>query len=209
MGSAVTTPSLNTVLLHQQVERIQAGDRDAQEELVRAIARRMERMARSMLRNYPNVHRWADTNDVFQNSVLRLLATLRQLRPASTRDFFNLTAVHVRRELLDLARRFAQHNEKLYLAGGATDSSLDPLAEAAAPESGADRLELWKRLHEAIEELPPEERETISLVFYHGWTHEQIAEVLGVTARSVRRYRRSACEQLCVALGEGVDALLG
>lgn len=205
----MTSPSLNTVLLHQQIERIQAGNRDAQDELVRAITTRMERMARAMLRDYPNVRRWADTNDVFQNAVLRLLATLRRIRPASTRDFFNLAAVHVRRELLDLARHFARHNATLRPTARSDDSDRDPLADVAAPDGTPDALESWRRLHEAIENLQAEERETISLKFYHGWKEEEIAEVLDVTDRSVRRYYRSACTRLSQVLGEAVDGLLG
>ncbi|MBN8909704.1 MAG: hypothetical protein J0H99_24595, partial [Rhodospirillales bacterium] len=45
------------------------------------------------------------SGDVIQASWMRLLKTLENLRPESMRDFFNLAAVHVRRELLDLARR--------------------------------------------------------------------------------------------------------
>jgi DNA-directed RNA polymerase specialized sigma24 family protein len=45
-------------------------------------------------------------------------------------------------------------------------------------------------------------------VFYHGWEQQQIAEVLGVTDRTVRRYWRSACQKLSEALGEGADGLL-
>jgi len=63
-----------------------------------------ERLARRMLRAYPNVQRWAQTDDVVQNSLMRLLHTLENLRPPPRpRDFFNLAAVHVRRELLDMA----------------------------------------------------------------------------------------------------------
>ena len=35
-------------------------------------------------------------------ALLRLLRSLQAIRPGSTRDFFNLAAVHIRRELLDL-----------------------------------------------------------------------------------------------------------
>ena len=47
----------------------------------------------------------ADTGDVLQNSTIRLLRSLQTMRPATTRDYFNLAAVHIRRELIDLARR--------------------------------------------------------------------------------------------------------
>lgn len=204
------TDSFDTVRLHQQIERIQAGDSAAQEELVRAITARMERMARAMLRGFPNVRRWADTEDVFQSAMMRLLVTLRQLTPASTRDFYNLAAAHVRRELLDLARRFAaRRQQNLLLAGQGRETQADALGALADEPVPTDRLEVWCRLHEAIEALPVEECETVGLVFYHGWEQKQIAEVFGVSERTVRRYWRSGCRRLAEALGDGVDELLG
>src|SRR5262249_29548565 len=155
-------------------------------------------LARAMLRGYPGLLHRADTDDVFQGAVMRLLAAVRQIHPTSTADFFNLAAAHVRRELLDLARYFARRRAEQPPGGPAVAD------DAPRPE----RLELWGRLHEAIAALPAEERETVSLAYYHGWTHEQIAAVLGVTDRSVRRYWRSACQRLSTALGDGVDELL-
>jgi len=47
--------------------------------------------------------------------------------------------------------------------------------------------------HEAVDHLPAEEREVLALRFYHGWTQGQIAELLGVTERTVRRSWNRAC----------------
>jgi DNA-directed RNA polymerase specialized sigma24 family protein len=41
----------------------------------------------------------------------------------------------------------------------------------------------------------------VSLVFYHGWTQAEIAELLRVTERTVRRYWQAACLKLSQALG--------
>ena len=125
-----------------------------------------------MIRGFPNVRGLADTDDVLQNSVIRLLRTLRSLRPPTPRDFFNLAAVHIRRELIDLARR-ARGGETVPLEQGSSDS---PNAGPAAPPADAD-TDQWVRFHEAVDRLPPEEREVVSLVFYHGWTQYQIAEL--------------------------------
>jgi hypothetical protein len=54
-----------------------------------------------MLRGFPAVQRWADTRDVLQASLLRLLHALEEVRPSSSRDFFGLAAEQIRRELLD------------------------------------------------------------------------------------------------------------
>jgi RNA polymerase sigma-70 factor (ECF subfamily) len=88
------------------VQRWQAGDARAADELLRAVSPRLEQLTRKMLRDFPCVRRWADTADVLQASVLRLLHSLRQMQPDSTRHFFNLAALHIRRELLRMARRY-------------------------------------------------------------------------------------------------------
>src|SRR5436190_7445893 len=98
--------SFRTCQMHRCVERWQAGDVTAADDLLRAIGPRLEHLAHKMLRGFPVVRGWTETADVLQGSLLRLLTTLRRLRPNSTRDFFNLAAVHIRRELLDLARHF-------------------------------------------------------------------------------------------------------
>jgi DNA-directed RNA polymerase specialized sigma24 family protein len=41
----------------------------------------------------------------------------------------------------------------------------------------------------------------VGLVFYHGWTQAEIAELFGVTVRTVQRQWRSACVKLTESLG--------
>jgi RNA polymerase sigma-70 factor (ECF subfamily) len=184
--------SAHTTQLHRWLDRLQAGDRAAADELVRGICGRVEHLAHSMLRRFPNVRRWADTGDVLQNVLLRLMRTLDNLRPASMRDFYNLAAVHIRRELLYLARHFAGANRHELLADdGDPAQAPDPPAPA---ESGD--LERLTRFHEQWEQLPTEEREVVGLIFYHGWTQAQVAELLGVNVRTVRRRWKAALVRL-------------
>jgi RNA polymerase sigma factor (sigma-70 family) len=187
----MSADSLETAQLHRYVDGWQAGDPAAANQLCLAISQRMENLARRMLRGYPNVRDLADTWDVCQGASWRLLQTLRKLRPATMRDFYNLAATHIRRELLDLARRNANKPKP----GGSScveDSDLAP----SAPDSQPDDLELWTRFHESVGRLPAVEREVFNLTFYNGWTQPQIAELLGVAERTVRRRWHDACIQL-------------
>ena len=200
----MSNSSLETVQMHAYVRRWQAGDASAANELFESIGQRLEHLARRMLRGYPNVRCWVDTADVFQGAVWRLLNTLQKLEPATTRDFFNLAAAHVRRELLDLARRHSGKNRPGSGPPVDEDSSLAP----SAPDSlGVDELELWGRFHEAVEKLPAEEREVFSLAFYHGWTQPRIAELFQVNERTVRRRWQAACIQLSRLVGGHLPTL--
>jgi RNA polymerase sigma factor (sigma-70 family) len=189
--------------LHELLDRWQAGDRSAADVLCRRVARRFELLARKMIGRFPNVRVLADTDDLLQDAMLRLLHTLTKLRPATTRDFLNLAAVHLRRTLLDLSRRVAARPDlhRRLRRSGSPDSHGDPLEDLAAPGPPPEDLECWCRFHEAIERLPVDEREVMGLIFYHGWSQRQIAELFQVDERTVRRWWRHACDRVARDLG--------
>jgi RNA polymerase sigma-70 factor (ECF subfamily) len=193
----MSEPPFDTTQLHAQIERLRAGDPAAREELVRSVAERMRRIAQRMLRGYPTVRAAADTSDVLQNTFLRLLTALRKIRPASTRDFFQLAGYLTRQELIDLLRRCSPRQ---------TDQ-LPPAVEDQGPSP--EHLDAWRHFHQAVEQLPADEREVVSLTFYHGWTQAQIAEVVGVGVRTVRRRWASGCLALREMLGDDLDELFG
>jgi RNA polymerase sigma-70 factor (ECF subfamily) len=183
----------DTSQLHDWLARIQAGDAGARDELVRGTCANLERLARKMLRRFPNVRRQAQTDDVLQNSLMRLLRSLEKVRPPTMRDFYQLAAGVMQRELLDLARHFARTNRLVLAALGQADTA----GSAAGPEPADTRndaadLERWEAFHEAWERLPVEERELVGLLFYHGWTHERVAELFGVSVRTVQRRWQAA-----------------
>jgi RNA polymerase sigma-70 factor (ECF subfamily) len=116
------------------VERIRAGDLAARVEMLLAAQARLERLARKILPRLPEVGRWTDTDDLLQNAVLRLLKALREVEPTSVGDFFGLAAEQMRRELLDLSRRYRSRRLKGPSHAGRTKSDdsrmtrLDPPA---------------------------------------------------------------------------------
>jgi RNA polymerase sigma-70 factor (ECF subfamily) len=188
----VDESSLHTVKLHGWLDRWHGGDLGARDDLLRTVTDRLERLARKMLGRFPTVRGWADTGDVLQNAVLRLLRALDAVRPGSVREFFGLAAEQMRRELLDLARQATR-------AKRGETTSLDDSGNPAAPavrDDEHDEMELWARFHETVQDLPAEEREIVSLVYYHGWTQTQVADLFQVAERTVRRRWRSACVRL-------------
>jgi RNA polymerase sigma-70 factor (ECF subfamily) len=61
----------------------------------------------------------------------------------------------------------------------------------------------WTEFHEHIGMLPDEEQEVFNLLWYEQLTHEQAAEVLGVTTRTIRRRWQDARYRLYkVRIGE-------
>ncbi len=135
-----------------------------------------------------------------QSASLRLLRSLMTVMPDSEGDLIGLVALQLRREIVDLARHHlgplgnAAHHESL----GAVGTSIFE----HHPQSKEDDDAKWSLFHQLIQQLPNEERETVSLVFYHGWTQEQVAQQFAVSVRTVRRWWSSAQEKLKAAIGD-------
>ena len=179
-----------TTVLVQLLERMQGGDRAARDELVLAFQTRLEHLARKMLSRYPDVGRWVEVEDVLQGALMRLLGALESIKPDSTRAFFGLAAEQMRRELLDLGRHFfgpqgeGANHASVQVALGTSQTAFDP------PDRRDDDgdLELWCQFHQEVDKLPAQEREVVGLIYYHGWTQTQVAELFEVNVRTVRRW---------------------
>jgi RNA polymerase sigma factor (sigma-70 family) len=195
-----------TTVLVRLVERMQGGDREARDELIRAFQGRLEHLAGTMLRKYPSVGRWVEVGDVLQGSLMRLLRALESVRPESTRAFFGLAAEQMRRELLDLARHFygpqgqGAHHDSV---GARPDASRQRIEPAGPADDDLDR---WCRFHEEVARLPAQEREVVGLVYYHGWTQAQVAALFQVHVRTVRRWWEAALVKLHRELTDGNQA---
>jgi RNA polymerase sigma factor (sigma-70 family) len=169
------------------LDRLRAGDNSARDRLIELAQGRFVALARAMLRRYPQVRRWEQTDDLLQAALLRLHRSLAEVRPEGVKHFDSLAAVQIRRELIDLARHY-QGPEGLganhHTDGASPDSRLGQIAERLGkPET----LEDWSAFHEAVDRLPEEERQIMDLLWYRGMTHAQAAEALDVATKTVQR----------------------
>jgi RNA polymerase sigma-70 factor (ECF subfamily) len=130
-----------------------------------------------------------------QYGVLRLLCALEQAEMTSVRDFFRLAAEQMRRELLDLARRYRSRRLQGPGRTGEPGTSGQEVASPERPDALEDPndLEKWCAFHEAVERLPAEQREVVGLIYYHGWAQEvEVAEHLRISKSSVQRHWAAA-----------------
>ena len=149
--------------------------------LERAVGRLRLVCASLLQRSYPRLTQPPlnlETDELLDGVVAGLLTALRTVRPQTVRQFFALANQHMRWQLNDLARRldkrpaFVKLHEELAPAPASTGSGLTPNG---------------RRMLEAIENLPEDEREVFSLVRIQGLTRAEAAEVLDVSAKTVQR----------------------
>jgi RNA polymerase sigma-70 factor (ECF subfamily) len=188
------------------LDLMRSGDPDSRRRLIEHSCERLRGLARKMLRRYPKVRRWEETDDVFVEAVTRLHRALETVQPESPRHFYNLAATQIRRVLLDLSRRYygpegvGSHHDT---AVRSPDGDTPPRYEKADISGEPTNLMEWTEFHEQVEALPEEELEVFNLLWYEQLTHEQAAEVLGVATRTVRRHWHEARYRLQKAcLGE-------
>jgi RNA polymerase sigma factor (sigma-70 family) len=149
--------------------------------LARAVCRLRLLSANLLHRSYPRLTLPplnVDADEILSAVVERLLKAMRKIRPGAVREFFSLANQHMRWELNDLARRLDEQPPAVELNGEAvpapasSDSALTPNA---------------RRMLEAIDELPEEEREAFGLLRIHGLTYPEAAKVLGVSVKTAQR----------------------
>jgi RNA polymerase sigma-70 factor (ECF subfamily) len=173
-----------TVVVQNYLDAL-AGDQPA-EPIVRALLDRAVRRLRLLCENLlyrkyrrltlPPLNLQAD--ELLGAVVERLLKAMRSIRPQTVRQFFALVNQHMRWELNDLARRLDERpgavemNEELVPAPVSSGSVLTPDS---------------RRMLEAIDRLPEDEREVFDLVRIHGLTQTESAAVLGVSTKTVQR----------------------
>jgi RNA polymerase sigma factor (sigma-70 family) len=156
-----------------------------------------------MFHAYSSLRRWEQTDDVFQNSMLRLHVAPAAKQVTSVRHFFNLAGVQIRRELIDLGRHHygpqgaAKKHHTDHLPSDIWDGAL--YDQADKPED----LTSWSEFHAEVENLPEDEREVVNLHYYEGLTLEESAELLGLSTSTVKRRWHAARLKICEAMTHG------
>jgi RNA polymerase sigma factor (sigma-70 family) len=183
-------------MIQQFLPQAVAGDEAALDALLRYNCERLTSLTHRMLGDFRRVRRWTETADVLQSALLRLVNALREVKPQTPREFLSLATLQIRRELLDLARRFFGPHGM-----GANHDSAAGGPEGPSPKEEADlshepsSLAQWSELHQHISELPDDEREVVDLLFYQGLSQAEAAEILNVSVRTVqRRWHAALCK---------------
>lgn len=198
-GVVMNQPRADSSSLQLLLDQESPGDQ-ANERLIAHAWQRLLLLTRKMLRNYPRLRRWEQTEDVFQTAALKLHHALRDVKPSSTAEFFGLAALQIRRTLIDLARHhFGPEGE----AAHHHSEVLTPDRSAREPADGCrpETLSQWTEFHEAVGRLPDDARSVFQMIWYSGLAQAEVARLLSVSVPTVQRRWYAAQIQLCRELG--------
>jgi len=173
--------------IQRLIESSLQGNAEAKDLLIHHACDRLLTLTRRMFHRQPGLRRWEQTDDVFQNAMVRLHRALAACEVQSVRHFFNLATVQIRRELIDLGRKhFGSHG-----IGRNHHTDHQPGDERGgrlhALEAEPANLAEWTEFHERVQALPSEDREIVDLLYYEGLSQDDAASMLGCSVRTVRR----------------------
>jgi len=168
---------MNDVTL--MLQAVVRGEKQASEELLPVVYEELRRLATAQMAKEAAGHTLQPTALVHE-AWLRL--TSGQSMSWNDRvHFFRTAAEAMRRILIDRARR------KSRLKRGSGQAPVD-IAEldiaAALPD---DKVLLVNEALERLQQEDPEKAQVVVLKFFGGLTNEEVAEILGVHERTVRR----------------------
>ena len=171
------------------LEQLKRGDRHARDQLLAHFGKRFEKLARRMMRLFPSVRRWEQTGDIIQNASLRMMRSIDAVNFKSSEHFLAHAALQIRRELIDLTRKYlgpqgVGANQQSW-AKSQTDEGAMPDPQDLTHEPS--RLAGWSEIHEWLADLPEEKRQVVEMIWYHGLTQNETAQQLGISERTVKR----------------------
>ncbi len=186
-----------TALMQHCLRRLQADEETARAELLGYSRRRLKELADQMFAQFPRLHSREQEDDLLQEAMMRLWKSLEAVGPATVPEFMGLAALQMRRALLDLTHYHFGRKK-----GTPDDPARRHIATLPTPDAIIDHtddsnecpetLMMWAEFHQAAEELPEPERTAFDLLYYGELPQLEVAELMGVTDRQIRRYWWSA-----------------
>ena len=180
----------------QWLRQAASGDRAALDAVYASLYPELKRVARARLRQQGRADSMSTTMLVHE-SFVRLVGA-RGLRLEDRRHFFAYAAKTMRNIIIDSAREHLAERR----GGGAEHTTLggDAALLIADTSSGDDLVRVNEALKE-LEAVDPELAELVEMRYFGGYSETEIAELQGVTERTVRRRWDKARAWLFVALG--------
>lgn len=160
---------------------MRAGNQECHSRFVAAVYSELKQMARTRMRS-ENAGHSLQPSDLVNEVYVRLIG--RDGADWQNRaHFFSAAASTMRRILIDRARsRKAKKRE-----GDLKRVDFDQIPEAGALDADGDRLILLDSALEELSKFDPRQAKIVEMRFFAGMTFEEVADVLQLSSRTVKR----------------------
>ncbi len=183
------------------VQSLLAGDSAAFETIMRRNNRLMFRTARAIVDDD------AEAQDVVQEAYLRAFNAIRAWRSeAALSTWLASIAINVALSVQRKRKRWAEHDLPGDVADPSAEDTMDPAQDSApSPEALAAQAQMRRLLERAVDRLPPIYRSVFMLRAVEGFSVEETAATLAVTADVVKTRFLRARAMLRDFLGAEID----
>jgi RNA polymerase sigma factor (TIGR02999 family) len=180
------------------------GDRSALDAVYASVYPELKKVARSRLRQQGRGHDMGTTT-LLHESFIRLVNAA-ELRLVDRRHFFAYAARTMRNIIIDSAREHLAERR----GGGAAHETLggDAALQVADTSQSQELIRVSEALLE-LEKIDPELAELVDMRYFGGYSEVEIAELQGITDRTVRRRWDKARAWLYVALNDSAEPPAG
>jgi len=179
--------------LEALLARTALGDRAAFAELYRATASKLFAVSLRIVRERPLAE------EALQDSFVNIWRRSSDYAAARSAPLTWMTAI-VRNRSLDIVRRTREQPDvDDELSANLVDETAAPARQAAARRDA-------HTIRQCLEELDPDQRQTIALAFFHGLTHTELASHLRKPLGTVKTHVRRGLAKLRDCLMGKVEA---
>ena len=174
--------------LQELIRRSREGEKEAQNELVKAVQDRVYYHCQKMMKKKE------DAEDATQDVLFTMIGSLDKLKePAAFWGWVNGITANRCRHLLSAPHKEWQIPEDE--EGESMLESVENLDETLVPEKALDNKETRRMVLELVDDLPPEQRLSVLFFYYDEMSVKQIAEAMETsegTVKSRLNYARKA-----------------
>ena len=173
------------------------------EELINLVYERFRRLTAHILnQQFPDLH--GQTDDAWHDALLKLRTALNneKVAPRTRKELCGLAARHIRFALTDLVNRYRRDDQHAGIDDAADSRQKQVNIAVQYTTFNPAHLAAWTEFQSRIQDLDPDLREVIDLLFFGGLSQQEAADVLNLPLTTVQWRWRTAKIRLALAGGD-------